>query len=338
MKKIDKNVIQLIKCPDCKGNISYSNESLICNKCSRKFIIYKENLFNLMPKTISEKKKRIMEWWEENKPDLDHYVVGSEGVEQGNWEYFTNTDRKYFKWCHPWGNSRYPILHKWIDYRSLSDKRVLEIGCGVGIMFEQFLGMGVKEVHAIELNKTSAALTQKRTELNKFSGQGYVYQADAENLPFKDNSFDCILSYGVLHHSENTQKAIDEVHRVLKPNGNFLVMVYNKDSINYWWHIFFLWGILKGKFLKMTEAQLTAARTDRNYKGGNPKADFISKKELKKMFNKFTEVNLHPTGDINQIKLLPYSKLPIAKFLVPSFIAQKLVNKYGKLIHIIGRK
>ena len=181
-------------------------------------------------------------------------------------------------------------------------------------------------------------MTHRRTELNNFKGKGNIYQGDAENLPFKNNSFEYILSYGVLHHSEDTQKAFNELHRVLKPGGKFLVMVYNKDSINYWWHIIFGWGILKGKLLEMTPRQLTAFRSDRNYQGGNPKADFLSKKELRRMFNKFSKLALYPIGSLDQIKLLPWSKLPLAKFIIPDFIAQKLVDKYGKLIYIIGEK
>ena len=339
MRKINQEIIQLLACPDCRGNLSLTKngQSFECKKCFRKFNILKDNFFVLLPKNMSAKKKEIMDWWGNNKPDLDAYIVGSENIQEGSWEYYENTDRKWFKWHHPWANTKNPIMHKWVDYASLLNKRVLEVGCGAGTMFKQFCGMGI-ECHALDLNYPCAHLTHRRTELNNFKGKGYVYQGDAENLPFKNNSFDYILSYGVLHHSEDTQKAFDELYRVLKPGGNFFVMVYNKDSINYWWHIIFLWGIVKGKLLKMSPRQLTAFRTDRNYQGGNPKADFLSKKELKRMFSKFSKVNLHPTGPVDQIKLLPWSKFPIFKFFVPTFIAKKLVYRYGKIMNITGEK
>lgn len=338
MNKIDQENIQLLACPNCQGNLSLVDNKLIkCEKCSDSFEIKKDNFFILLPKNISNKKKEIMNWWGDNKPDLDAYIVGSENIEEGSWLYYKNTDRKWFKWHHPWAATNFPLFQKWIDYSSLLDKRVLEIGPGVGTMFENFCGLGI-EVHALELNYPCAYLTHRRTELNNFKGKGYVYQADAENIPFKDNSFDYILSYGVLHHSENTQQAFDEIYRVLKPKGKFFIMVYNKDSINYWWHIFFGWGIVKGKLWKMTPRQLMALRTDRNYQGGNPRADFLSKKELKRMLAKFSKLELSPSGPLEQIKLLPWSKLPLAKFITPNFIAQKLVDKYGKLILVRGEK
>lgn len=338
MSKIDQENIKLLACPNCQGNLSLvDNKLLKCEKCSDSFEIKKNNFFILLPKNISNKKKEIMNWWGDNKPDLDAYIVGSENIEEGTWLYYKNTDRKWFKWHHPWAATNLPLFQKWIDYSSLLDKKVLEMGSGVGTMFENFCGLGI-EVHALDLNYPCAYLTHRRTELNNFKGKGYVYQADAENLPFKDNSFDYILSYGVLHHSENTQQAFDEIYRVLKPKGKFFIMVYNKDSINYWWHIFFGWGILKGKLRKMTPRQLTALRTDRNYQGGNPRADFLSKKELKRMLAKFSKLELSPSGPLEQIKLLPWSKLPLAKFITPNFIAQKLVDKYGKLIFVRGEK
>lgn len=340
MAEIKQEVIELLACPDCQACLRRQGDlslSLKCQKCGRTFKILKDNFFILLPKNISAKKKEIMDWWGNNKCDCDAYINGSENIEEGTWEYYQNVDRKWYKWHHPWANSKFPILHKYIDYGSLLNKKVLEIGCGVGTMFEQFCGLGI-ECHALELNYPSARLAHHRTKLNNFMGQGYIYQADAENLPFKNNTFDYILSYGVLHHTENIQRAFDELYRVLKPRGKFLIMMYNKDSINYWWHIFFGWGILRGRLLKMSPQQLTASRTDRNYQGGNPKADFSSKKELRRMLNKFSKLKLQPTGSLDQIKLLPWSKLPLAKLIVPDFIAQKLVNKFGKLIYISGEK
>ncbi len=54
---------------------------------------------------------------------------------------------------------------------------------------------------------------------------------DAEAFPFEDNSFDIIYSWGVLHHTPDTRRAIEEVYRVLRPGGIARIMVYNRYSV-----------------------------------------------------------------------------------------------------------
>ena len=78
---------------------------------------------------------------------------------------------------------------------------------------------------------------------------GKFILADAENLPFNNQSFDYVWSWGVIHHSSNTQKIVSEIQRVLKKNGRSTIMVYNKNSIRYYWHGMYQ-GIFKLKFLK----------------------------------------------------------------------------------------
>ena len=57
---------------------------------------------------------------------------------------------------------------------------------------------------------------------------------DAEHLEFPDETFDFVWSWGVIHHSANTEAIIREIHRVLKPGGEARVMVYHRNSINFW--------------------------------------------------------------------------------------------------------
>lgn len=328
---------EILACPDCKTGLKKNSaEELKCSKCGRIFELdnQRSNFISLMPNIISEEKETIMKWWGENMCDLDAYIKGSENIERGTWAYFRNTDRKWFKWHHPWACTKFPIMHKWLDFDELKGKKVLEIGCGVGTMFEQFAGMGV-EIHGLDINLPSCEMTWKRTDLFKLSG--CVYQGDAENLSFKDGTFDFVFTYGVLHHTSDIQQAFDEMYRVLKPGGQFFMMLYNKDSINFWWHIIFLHGILRGKLFKMTTKELTAARADRSYQGGAPRSDFLSKGELRKRLCKFSKIEIHPTGPVSQVRLLPWSKLPILK-IIPNFIARWIVDKIGMLNYIKGVK
>jgi SAM-dependent methyltransferase len=69
---------------------------------------------------------------------------------------------------------------------------------------------------------------------------------DAETLSYPDSSFDLVYSWGVIHHSEDPAGIIGEIHRVLKPGGRFIGMVYGRHSLV----SFKLWvrfGLLHGR-------------------------------------------------------------------------------------------
>jgi ubiquinone/menaquinone biosynthesis C-methylase UbiE len=86
-------------------------------------------------------------------------------------------------------------------------------------------------------------------------------QADAERLPFADNSFDFVWSWGVIHHSSRTGRIVREISRVLTPNSECRIMVYNRDGMPT--RIIFLRDfILKGKWRKQTSTKLFTRGTD----------------------------------------------------------------------------
>ena len=93
---------------------------------------------------------------------------------------------------------------------------------------------------------------------------------DAEALQFEDNSFDFIWSWGVIHHSANTRKILEEIHRVLKPGGESIIMVYHRSIWSYYIASGFIQGILLGKLfkygsLKNLVQNLTDGFTARHY-------------------------------------------------------------------------
>ena len=81
----------------------------------------------------------------------------------------------------------------------------------------------------IDLTPRAIEHTCKRFEL--FNLKSNLMIGDAENLPFNDESFEAVYSWGCLHHSPDTQKAVNEVYRVLKKGGFSKIMIYHKHSI-----------------------------------------------------------------------------------------------------------
>jgi SAM-dependent methyltransferase len=115
-------------------------------------------------------------------------------------------------------------------FKSARGLRVLEIGCGLGTDGAQFAQAGA-DYTGIDLTEAAVQLARRRFEL--FDLKGTFRTADAENLDFDDASFDLVYSHGVLHHTPDTARAVREAHRVLRPNGRAIVMLYHRDSYNY---------------------------------------------------------------------------------------------------------
>ena len=105
---------------------------------------------------------------------------------------------------------------------------VLEVGVGLGADHQRFAAVGAC-LTGVDLTERAVAHTGQRLAASGLSS--HLQPADAENLPFANDSFDIVYSWGVLHHSPNTPKAIDEVWRVLRPGGSARVMVYHTHSM-----------------------------------------------------------------------------------------------------------
>lgn len=121
-----------------------------------------------------------------------------------------------------------PYIPPFADFTGVRGKRVLEIGVGLGADHQCFAEAGA-ELYGIDL--TARAVEHTRRRLVLFGLSSTLTVGDAENLDFPDEYFDWVYSWGVLHHSPDTPKTINEVHRVLKPGGVTRIMVYHKWSM-----------------------------------------------------------------------------------------------------------
>lgn len=142
--------------------------------------------------------------------------------------------------------SNSPYLREQFDFSGLSKKKVLDLGCGSGVLSVALAKNGA-DVTAVDLTENATKMTQKNSALRQLNIK--VVRSDAENIAFASSTFDYVLSWGVLHHTEHTEKAFDEVSRILKPNGRGLIMVYHKSSIFYYVKGL-IWLFLKGKIFK----------------------------------------------------------------------------------------
>ncbi len=129
----------------------------------------------------------------------------------------------------------------------LCGRKVLEIGSGAGGHSALFAKHGAL-MTSVDLTFARCRSTAAKFALMADEAAGCAaLQGDAENLPFGDNTFDIVYSNGVLHHTTDTEKAIAEVRRVLKPGGRAVIMLYCKSSWHYWINMFLCVGVLKGR-------------------------------------------------------------------------------------------
>jgi ubiquinone/menaquinone biosynthesis C-methylase UbiE len=103
----------------------------------------------------------------------------------------------------------------------------LEVGCGVGIDLIRFARAGALAT-GIDLAGVSIALARKNFEYQGLAGELVVM--NGEDMQFHDNTFDVVYAHGVLQYTSHPQQMMAEIHRVLKPGGQAILMVYNRYS------------------------------------------------------------------------------------------------------------
>ncbi len=243
------------------------------------------------------------------------------------------------------------------DFASARGFKVLEIGCGLGTDGAQFAKAGAHYT-GVDLTEAAVELARKRFEL--FELPGKFQTADAENLSFADESFDLVYSHGVLHHTPDTAKAIREVHRVLRPGGRAMVMLYHRDSYNYRLNISVLrragaqllkWepGVklvhrVTGEPLDSLHAHAKLLETEKesylrpdeflsqNTDGaGNPLARVYSRREAQELFKAFSEVSF-------KTYFLNKRWLPLIGNLLPRSLEARLAARWGWHLWIYATK
>jgi len=162
------------------------------------------------------------------------------GTKPGTREFFENVIAKRSTYEIPW-------LFERVPFESFRNKKVIELGCGAGYDAYEFHRCGA-DYAGIDI--TPENIVRTKTHLGFYGYTPQVIEGDAENLPFADGSFEVAFSNGVLHHTPDMERSFRETRRVLKPGGEFWVILYHKTSVFYWISLFLVEHILRRGFLK----------------------------------------------------------------------------------------
>lgn len=264
-----------------------------------------------MKKDKEKLKKEIQDYWTINVPRLNE----AKNLLSDNPLFYERIDDSKYR--------SEPYVFRFIDSVAESGRKVLEIGVGLGTDLRYFAKKGMK-VHGLDLSFSNALLVHKGFSATGLNGK--VITGDAENLAFADETFDLFYSYGVLHHTPDTQKAIDEAHRVLKKNGKVLIMLYHKGLAYRWICLQYFWLKLCGKNISLPD--MITKKYDHT-----PLSKMYSKEEARSMFSKFSnvEISVVTYGGVKENK-----KLWWIYYLLNAF--PFLMNKLGSFLIIKAKK
>jgi len=253
-------------------------------------------------------------------------TCGTRGVDaQDRKAYFTQIERERYEWE--------PYILDFARFERGQGKRVLEIGVGAGTDFINWVRRGA---HATGVDLTRAAIEAARERLELEGLNAELLVADAERLPFDDAAFDIVYSYGVLHHSPDTARALSEVHRVLKPGGTALIMIYHLVG----WVPFMLWGMHCAAKLRPWRSPRWAVY--HHLESPGTKAYTVS--EAKRLFSMFTAVQVRPQlsfGDLLLFRRREEHRSAIADLLwamYPRRLVKATGNRFGTALLIDATK
>jgi ubiquinone/menaquinone biosynthesis C-methylase UbiE len=160
----------------------------------------------------------VQQYWEREPCGTSSWITGGEAPKTKEW--FKAVERHRYE--------AEPHIFSVAQFTRWKGARLLEIGVGAGADHVQWARAGV-ECHGVDL--TSAAVETTRAHLALHGLRSELRRADAENLPYADETFDVVYSWGVIHHSEHPERIVAEIHRVLRSGGTFIGMLYARRSL-----------------------------------------------------------------------------------------------------------
>jgi len=162
--------------------------------------------------------KQVEDYWDKN-------LCGSDFIDENY------LSAKFFD---EYRQLRYEKTHHldvYIDWKCASNKDVLEVGLGVGADGTRW-ARHARSYTGVDLTNEAVEATNKHFDLLGLRGD--FIKGNAEQLKLEDDRFDIVYSHGVLHHTPDIKATFSEVSRVLKKEGEFILMVYSKGSFNWW--------------------------------------------------------------------------------------------------------
>lgn len=210
---------------------------------------------------ITPQKENVRDFWNTD-PCGTRYLEGKEDFE-------AHARARY---------SLEPFIFDFAQFDRARGLRILEVGVGMGADYLEWLKAGAR---ATGVDLSAASIERTRQRCQQAGYQPDLRVADAEQLPFPDNAFDVVYSYGVMHHSPNTEQCVGEAWRVLKPGASARIMIYHHSSIT-GAMLWLRYGFLRGKSLRQSVFDHLESPGTKSY----------TRAEALALFSSFTKVQM----------------------------------------------
>lgn len=259
---------------------------------------------------------------------------GESQYKTGSKEFFEDHKNIYLTDCFP----SYKVLEKiFVPEKGEEKLKVLDLGCGVGFwtIYLQEKSNKKYDFYSCDLTEKAIEITEKRLKIYDLESTTSIQNAEKTNYP--DNYFDHINCQGVIHHTPDTDATIEEMYRILKPNGTAYISVYYKNFfLRNWKTLSFLLkpflskGGLKGRGRESIFTETDTDKITKLYDGDkNPIGKSYTKKDIIKMCsNKFIIKETF-------LNFFPARALP---FKIPRWMHIYLSKKFGFMIHVNMKK
>jgi SAM-dependent methyltransferase len=216
-------------------------------------------------------------------------------------------------------------------FRQARGKRVLDVGCGNGYVLAQYAQHGA-HVYGVDLTERAIDLARRRFHLAGLEGE--FTHIDGTRLPFADASFDIVCSMGVLHHIPDPTPLVSELKRVLRPGGELVVMIYNRNSWRYRVLMPFRRRFGPAPYRGSTLQEVLNMNDGRD----NPWADVYSQEEARGLLHDFVEhrflVSKLPARELGLY--LPLISGATAR--LPRSLVRALARRIGWNLYCTARK
>ena len=315
------NVDDILACPSCKApSISVQGSEYSCASCGESYpsrdgiaVFLSRN-----SKIIAEEADRADFWnagWEKRNSHL--LSMDCEDILEERQNYINYLSKE-----------GYPSVAD-LSTDNVGNKIFLNIGCGGGYEGLLFSGYGTQYI-GVDFSYNAVNYTKNIIEKAGFNG--VTFQAEAETLPFQDNSIDFVYSSGVLPHTPNPAQTLKEVCRVLKPNGRAMIGLYATYSFMFVWYR--LHAVLHGNFTKSSVEEWMNSNTEGEWQTNgreNKWTKTFTKPEFAEMMRTAGFSQIHVKQTPQQIKTIPIIGKTIST-LISEKISDLRIGPFGGML------